>query len=126
MRSFRLLPGLQEINLPLYMPRFLTAILLLIYLYAPAQIDQQKLDSLKRSIDSNTRAVKSWQDSFQKNQDSLYRSRIMHDTLRTNTATDTRSLMEHEKRKKMYLRLLVTVILVLALAYILLGRKKVR
>jgi hypothetical protein len=106
------------------MPRFLSAILLLLWLYVPAQIDQEKLDSLKRSIDSNTRAVQSWQDSFQKKQDSLYQSRLGNDTMRTSQAIDTRAVKEHEKRKRIYIRLLVAVLVVLALAYILLRRRK--
>ncbi len=108
------------------MPRFLTAILLLFWLCAPAQINQQKLDSLKRSIDSNTRAIQSWQDSFQNKQDSIYRSRTGNDTMQTIQLAEDQAKMQHEKRKRIYLRLLAVVLLVLALAYILLRRNKLR
>jgi len=55
-------------------------VLLLIFLFTNCciygQIDQKKIDSLERSIDSSTKEQKTWQDSFAKVQDSLYRSAI--------------------------------------------------
>lgn len=43
---------------------------------ASGQIDQRKLDSLARSIDSSAGAQKKWQDSFIRRQDSNYRSDV--------------------------------------------------
>jgi hypothetical protein len=41
-----------------------------------AQVDQRKLDSLSRHIDSSQKALRHWQDSFTKRQDSVYNTQL--------------------------------------------------
>lgn len=58
------------------MLRFLTAFLLLAAFNTYAQIDQRKLDSLSKSVDSTAKAYKHQQSIIIKTQDSLYQSSI--------------------------------------------------
>jgi hypothetical protein len=50
--------------------------LLLFPLPLMAQVDQRKLDSLSRHIDSSQKALRHWQDSFTKRQDSVYNTQL--------------------------------------------------
>src|SRR5215212_6496514 len=54
----------------------LPALALLFHLTCYSQVDQKKLDSLTRSIDSSKKVLRNWQDSFTKMQDSLYETRV--------------------------------------------------
>ncbi|HTM91980.1 MAG TPA: hypothetical protein VL095_06155 [Flavisolibacter sp.] len=63
-----------------------------------AQIDPKKLDSLSRSIDSSSKARKSWQDSFTKVQDSVYHAATSKD-IKNNSHHSDQSFAE-EKRKR--------------------------
>jgi hypothetical protein len=51
-------------------------LLLLSNLNTVGQIDQRKLDSLSKSINSSAKEHRLWQDSFTKVQDSIYRAAI--------------------------------------------------
>ena len=54
----------------------LPALALLFHLTCYSQVDQEKLDSLTRSIDSSKKVLRNWQDSFTKMQDSIYEARV--------------------------------------------------
>jgi hypothetical protein len=58
------------------MSRFIFAIVFFFNLTCFSQINPQKLDSLTHAIDSTQKRVQAWQDSFNKKQDSLYRSGV--------------------------------------------------
>ena len=58
------------------MHRFATLSLLFTHFISYGQIDQKKLDSLKRTIEYSTKTQKSWQDSFVNAQDSIYKSAV--------------------------------------------------
>ena len=54
------------------MPQLLLALALLLSLTSHAQTDQRKLDSLRHSIDSSSRALQAYQDSFTRRQESIH------------------------------------------------------
>jgi hypothetical protein len=70
-----------------------------------AQVDQRKLDSLSRHIDSSQKALRHWQDSFTKHQDSVYNTQLRKEDRQNSQALP----QENEKKIKSN----TTVILIL-------------
>lgn len=106
------------------MQKLLAALLLLLFFTAQAQVDPHKLDSLKRSIDANAKALQSWQDSFTKKQDSLYKIQLeIAQERNRKSATEAEVAEEKDDRKKQWI--LVSIgIAMLAVILLLLRRKK--
>lgn len=93
-----------------------------------AQIDQKKLDSLAKAIDSSAKAYKQWQNRFTKQQDSIYRSTIKIDVDQHNRNLQ-QYLSEHKRREKKvqqqaYIRIGISVLLFIVLAMILFAGRK--
>jgi len=78
----------------------LTVMVLLLSLSAYPQLDQRKLDSLSRSIDSSAKASRNWQDSFTKIQDSIYQAATAK-SADDNSRNSSQLLAEQEKRESM-------------------------
>jgi CRISPR/Cas system-associated endoribonuclease Cas2 len=100
-------------------------LLLLIFLFTNfciyGQIDQKKIDSLELSIDSSTKAQKTWQDSFAKVQDSIYRSAVNN--------SDSTKLSAEQKtkvkgRQKIILRFAIIAVLLVTTIIVILRRKQ--
>jgi len=91
-----------KINLPAIKisdPTLLLLILGLLSVFTSySQINQNKLDSLSRSINSSAKAYRAWQDSFKKVQDSIYRSAIKKDLQKNRS--DLQNFSEEERRRK--------------------------
>jgi hypothetical protein len=58
------------------MRKLILAIFMLMGAACIAQVNVKSLDSLKRSIENSNKNIQSWQDSFKKNQDSIYKAAI--------------------------------------------------
>ena len=83
-----------------------------------AQIDQHKLDSLRRSIDSSARAHTMWQDSFTKAQDSIYQSAV------NNTRLSKQNHLEREVQRRRNLQGIFIALLLVVVAVLLLLRRR--
>jgi hypothetical protein len=75
------------------------------------QIDQKKIDSLERSIDSSTKAQKSWQDSFAKIQDSIYRSAI-HNSDSTTLSAEHKTKVKGRQKIILPLAIIATLLVI--------------
>lgn len=105
------------------MQKLLVAVFLLTWLIAPAQIDPNKLDSLKRSIDANAKALQSWQDSFTKKQDSLYK--IQLELAQEQSRNDAEAIQSEEKAERKKQWILISIgIAMLVVILLLLRRQK--
>ncbi|MGZ3937294.1 MAG: hypothetical protein ACXVLT_00980 [Flavisolibacter sp.] len=89
--------------------RFLVLLVLLFPLVSHAQIDQRKLDSLKKSIDSSAAAHREWQDSFSKVQDSVYQDAVKKAVNGDNISRD------HHIKKVESRRIVQGIVIVLAI-----------
>jgi hypothetical protein len=109
------------------MRRLLPLMVLLLHLSLHAQIDQKKLDSLSRSIDSSAKAYKSWQDSFANLQDSIYHAAISRDTENNSRNLDQflaeQKGREAKERQQAMLRIVIGIVL-LAIGVIALARRR--
>jgi len=102
------------------MYRFLTFISLFAYFNSWAQIDQKKLDSLKRSIEVSTKTQKSWQDSFANAQDSIYKTAINNGDS-VNLSTQQKTTV---KDKQIIIRIVIFVALFLITVFLALRQKR--
>jgi hypothetical protein len=126
-----ILPKLLKNHQPIPKPRetkpssLLRGLLLLIVLNlllnTQAQIDQRKLDSLKKSIDVSAKAHNFWQDSFAKVQDSFYQSAIKSDL---NKRKDLREHREREVQRRRSLQRIMIALLLATAALVLMRRRK--
>ena len=112
------------------MHRFLSVLALLLYLNINGQIDQKKLDSLARSIDSSAKARKISQDSFIKIQDSAYQLE-MNKALKQNSRKFDNSLTERKRkeakeRQQAILRIVISVVLFIIGIIALLRKRKTK
>jgi hypothetical protein len=109
------------------MHRFLPVMVLFFHLNTHGQINQKKLDSLTKAIDSSARIHKSWQDSFTKVQDSIYHAAISKDP-EQNSRSLNNFLIEQRRReaKEMQQAILHIVIgiLLLIASIIAIARKR--
>jgi deoxyribodipyrimidine photolyase-like uncharacterized protein len=112
------------------MHRLLPVIVLLLHLSIHAQIDQKKLDSLSRSIDSSAKAYKYWQDSFAKQQDSIYHAAISKEIKKDSRNPDEFLLEEKreeaEERQQTILRIVTGVVLLVIGIIALIRRRKTK
>jgi hypothetical protein len=103
---------------------------LLLHLNTYGQIDQSKLDSLSRSIDSSSKAYKAWQDSFNKAQDSIYRSSVKQDAKQNinnlNYFLEEQKRTEQERRRQATIRLIVSGLIFTTLIIFLIRKRKRR
>lgn len=110
------------------MRRVFTAFFLLVQLTGSAQIDQKKLDSLSRAIDSSAKAVQAWQDSFDKVQDSIYRSSLRLDLEQNNNNLNNflaeQKSREERQRQQAMIRFAVSGVIFVILIVVLLRRRK--
>jgi hypothetical protein len=88
-----------------------------------AQIDQRKLDSLKKSIDVSAKVHNLWQDSFAKVQDSFYQSAIKTDL---NKRKDLREQREREVQRRRSLQGIMIALLLATAALVLMRRRKTK
>lgn len=112
------------------MHRSLVVPLLLLHLSVWSQIDQKKIDSLSRSIDSSVKAHQSWQDSFTKVQDSIYHVAIGKET-ESNSSNSSKDLAGQKRREtkeeqQTLLRIIVGVVLLAVGTIFLLRRRKTK
>ena len=104
------------------MYRYLLVMVLLLHPNVYGQIDQKKLDSLSRAIDSSAKSHKSWQDSFIRSQDSIYQSAVN----KNNGHQRNDVIKQNEKeRQKFWLRIIVAVF-VIAMVIALLRKRKTK
>ena len=89
---------------------FLSLIAIFTHFIIYGQIDQKKLDSLERAIESSTKAQKGWQDSFAKAQDSIYKSAINKSD---NFKSSTQQTNKLKERQRITLRIVIMVALFL-------------
>jgi hypothetical protein len=92
------------------------------------QIDQRKLDSLSRLIDSSAQAYKMQQDSIIKQQDSSYKSEV-NKALQQNSVDSDKFLAEQKRRESRQrqqskLRIVIGIALFVILIIALLRRRK--
>ena len=100
----------------------LLLLVLTFHLLSHAQIDQNKLDSLRRSIDSTAHVHKNWQDSFARAQDSVY-----HTAISKTIRNDKRIGGQQEnqvKRQRILQGILVALAIVVALVIVLLRKRR--
>jgi len=102
--------------------RFFLFLVLLFPLVCPAQIDQNKLDSLKKSIDSSAAARKVWQDSFTNVQDSVYQDAIKKTVGAERGPKEQRQ--QNVERQRTMQGILIALLIVTAVLLILRRRKK--
>jgi hypothetical protein len=95
---------------------------LALQLSTQAQIDQRKLDSLRRSIDSSAKTHKQWQDSFTKVQDSLYQDAINKTDL--NKQKELSEQQERESQRRKILQGIIIALALVASALLLLLRRR--
>jgi hypothetical protein len=91
------------------MLRLLTVVALILSLSCFSQIHSEKLDSLSRVIASKNQSVKTWQDSFKRRQDSIYR----HNTGNTGSANGESSAPDSGKGQGRRLVLMLIGLIVL-------------
>lgn len=108
--------------------------ILLIFIVLPfckssAQIDQEKMDSLTRSIENSRQEYRQWQDSFKKTQDSIYRSMVQKQdgernlqNLKKFAAIQKKN--EEKRRQQMYMRIGFGILMLGILVFGLARRKK--
>jgi hypothetical protein len=102
---------------------------LLIAFKSYSQIDQKKLDSLSRSIDSSAKAYRAWQDSFNKVQDSIYQAAINKDFQSSHNPgqlSPEQKRKEAKERQKIILRIGVSIAILIIAAIVWLRRKKTK
>ncbi len=111
--------------------RFVMAVFLLFPVFATSQdaVNPSRLDSLSRSIEQSGKALKSWQDSFNKKQDSVYRSAQNNLDAQQNIQNINRLLTENKKRsqerqQRAYIRIGIGVLFLVVLLLTLYKRKK--
>jgi hypothetical protein len=95
---------------------------LALQLTTQAQIDQRKLDSLRRSIDSFANTHKLWQDSFTKVQDSVYQDAINKTDL--NKQKELSEQHERESQRRKILQGIIIALALVATALLLLLRRR--
>jgi hypothetical protein len=90
-----------------------------------AQIDPRKIDSLKRHIDSSAQAVKTYQDSFKKRQDSIYYAQVNRQ-IEQNMRNSHKYAQELEAQRKRqtYIRIGIGIIFLALLALGLIRQRK--
>ena len=86
------------------------------------QLDKKKLDSLTSRINSGSRNMKNWQDSFQKEQDSIYKLNVQTRRDLPNKKI-SKKYQKDEKKQAIILLSVVTLIVILS-ASVILKRKK--
>jgi hypothetical protein len=111
------------------MYRILLAIALLFQLTCIAQndhINPQKLDSLKKHIDSSAKAVRAGQDTFMTIQDSFYKAQMDKRVEQAvkNAFENERELDKQRKRQNAIRIGIATLLLVFLVAGLILRRKK--
>lgn len=107
------------------MYRLLPLLALLLQLGAFAQIDQRKLDSLAKSIDSSAKVRRQWQDSFSRAQDSVYRLAQSHKSSGQSSGTNGSSLAEKKQQERQQgIISLVAGLLIFAILLIVMIRKR--
>ena len=99
----------------------LTALLLLFMPLTWAQVDPQKLDSLKRSIDAQAKKVQAWQDSFTRQQESLYRSQALKQSAPARKAPAKK---EERKERQGWVRVMIAGLFVTLLLFLLLRNRR--
>jgi len=92
----------------------------LFQLVSQAQIDQKKLDSLRRSIDSSANERMRWEDSFVKVQDSVYHTAISKIIKEKNPG----QRQENEVQRQKILQGIVMALLAIIAVVVLLRRRK--
>lgn len=112
------------------MHRFFLAFTLLFPLTIYGQIDQKKLDSLSRSIDSSAKAYKLWQDSFNKVQDSIYHAAISknveQNSRNLNNFIDEQKRRGANEKKQAILRIVLSIVLLVIGVIALVRRRKTK
>jgi len=92
-----------------------------------SQIDLKKLDSLARSIDSSQKASRSWQDSFNKKQDSIYRAAQIKQDAQTNNRNDARVIAQKEinanQKQQAIIKILIGLLFAILLIVALMRRR---
>ncbi len=110
------------------MRRFFTAFLLLVQLTGFAQIDQKKLDSLSKAIESSAKAFQAWQDSFDKVQDSIYQSSVRLGLEQNNRNLDNflaeQKRREEKQRQQAMIRFAVSGVIFAVLIVVLIRKRK--
>jgi hypothetical protein len=101
----------------------LLLMVLTVQLSTQAQIDQAKLDSLKRSIDASAKAHKLWQDSFAKVQESLYQNGIKTNLSKQKGLREQRD-KEAQRRKTLQASIIALLVAMAALILVLRRKKK--
>lgn len=96
--------------------------MLLLPIVSSAQIDQRKLDSLRKSIDSSAAARRVWQDSFANAQDSAYQEAIEKTVGVQKSAREQRQ--QKVERKRTIQGILIALLIVIVVLFILRHRKK--
>ena len=105
------------------MYRYLLVMVLLLHLNVYGQVDQRKLDSLSRAIDSSAKSHKSWQDSFIRSQDSIYHSAVAKKDLGKSRDLDNQDKAE---RRRLGLRMVIAVfIMALVIAFVRKRKRKI-
>ena len=112
------------------MHRFLLALILLLQLNTYAQIDQRKVDSLARVIDSSANANQQQQEKAIKAVDSNYRSQLSK-ALRQNSRNKDNSLAEQKgrearQRQQTIVRILIGILLLIIGVVALVRRRKTK
>jgi len=109
-----------KIDLPAINISWLTLLLFILGLLfisnSYSQIDQDKLDSLSRSINSSAKAYRAWQDSFKKAQDSIYSIAIKKDLQKNRSDSDhflAEELRREEKRRQQAILCIILSIAIL-------------
>ncbi len=108
------------------MYRLLLVVMLLFQLQCYGQIDQRKLDSLSKAIDSSSAIYKKQQDVVIKTQDSIYRSEISKN-LQSSRDADRVVVGQKqrvEQRQKDMVRLMAGILLFLILIIVLSRKRK--
>ena len=107
----------------------IAALILQLCGHSQDQINQGKIDSLKHSIENERKAFQQWQDSFNKRQDSIYRSAqngVDFDQNNRNLLTLMQQIKDREEKQKQqaYLRIGLGVLIFVVMVVLLARRKK--
>ena len=93
------------------------------------QVDPLKLDSFKRSMESSHRQMELWQDSFNRQQDSIYEAALSNAGVNQNSTNLLKVLTKDPSRdetrlQRAYLIVGIGVVLFVLLAVLISRRKK--
>jgi hypothetical protein len=95
-----------------------------------SQINQSKLDSLSRSINSSAKAYRAWQDSFKKAQDSVYRSALKKDLQKSRSGRENFSAEERRRkereRQQTTLRIILSIAILITAVFVWRRRRKTK